>query len=180
LIADKLETERLKFRRLTLDDVESWMEFILNSEATKFLGLKSHDKNTCEEWMSRQLERYEDNNGKCAVLEKQTGELIGQCGIIFQEVDGVHEVEVGYHFIPRFWGKGFATEAAIACRDLAFSNNITDTVVSLIDKDNIPSQKVAQRNGMKPTKSTQWKGIDIVVWRIERSEWEKINSFSRK
>jgi RimJ/RimL family protein N-acetyltransferase len=159
-----------------MDDVDAWMEFMLNPEATKFLALKTHDRQSCELWIQRMLERYENNNGVCAVIEKNSGELIGQCGIIFQEVDGMNEIEVGYHFITRFWGKGFATEAAIACRDSAFRNNITDTVVSLIDKNNFRSQKVARRNGMKPTKSTQWKGIDIVVWRIDKSEWEKIKS----
>src|SRR5688572_16745737 len=106
MIAENLETPRLKLRRLQLSDSKPLEEFFFHAEATKFLKLDITDKDLPVKWIEKQLLRYEKGSGLCAVTEKSTGILLGQCGIMFQEVDGIPEIEVGYHFLPSHWGKG--------------------------------------------------------------------------
>jgi [ribosomal protein S5]-alanine N-acetyltransferase len=169
-ILNNLKTERLKFRKLTAEDIESWMDFFNSTEALQFLPFKLHSKKACAEWLERQALRYKQSrSGLCALIEKNSGKMIGQCGLLIQEIDGKTEIEIGYHLIPTFWKKGFATEAAIAVRNYAFNNDLADSLISIIHRDNVNSQKVAERNGMKKEKELIWKGLPVFIYRIKKS-----------
>ena len=101
------------------------------------------------QWLDRQIERYKnDGFGLWAVILKDTREFIGQCGITVQEYKESHVHEIGYLFNKKFWHRGYATEAAIACRKYAFTRLNTDCIYSIIRDSNIASQNVALRNGM--------------------------------
>lgn len=164
---DGLTTARLRFRRLTLADVEAWMPYIESPEAVRFMGFTPGSRADCEAMIQRSLDRYAQNGSGLHMLERRdTGEPVGQCGLLVQEVDGVTELEIGYHLLPAHWHQGYATEAARACRDLAFRLKLAPGLVSLIDVGNTASQRVAQRNGMTEEKRLRWKGLDIVVHRI--------------
>ncbi|TRA83558.1 N-acetyltransferase [Agrobacterium salinitolerans] len=78
-------------------------------------------------------------------MDTSSEEVIGDCGITLQETPAGPEPEIGYHLRRDFWGNGFATEAAIACRDYAFQSLGLPRVVSITSPENTPSQKVAQR-----------------------------------
>lgn len=103
--------------------------------------------------------------------------MIGQCGVTVQDCNGREVLEVGYLFCKDFWGQGYATEAAKACRDYAFTHLHTDEVFSIIRDNNFPSQRVAERNGMRPHGSftKHYYGIDMphIVYSIRREEWEQ-------
>src|SRR4051812_13130820 len=106
---DGLQSERLYTRKLTLDHVPAWSEFFMDPVATEFLGM--HVKESYEEsarvWIERQMTRYNDDlYGLQALHDKRTGEFIGLCGLIAQDVDGIMQTEVGYHILSRHWGKG--------------------------------------------------------------------------
>lgn len=90
--------------------------------------------------------------------------LIGQCGITYQEYNGKQVPEVGYLLRKEFWHKGYATEAAIACKEHAFNVLGFGEVYSIIRDTNIASQKVAQRNGMKKIDSIvkHYRNLDMV------------------
>src|SRR6185295_498129 len=119
-----LTTRRLRFRKLELKDAKAWEEFLSDPQAVKFFLPIEDVKKYAVEWMEKQSNRYEkDGFGLFALIEKNSGEFIGQCGLMIQEVDGIRELEIGYHLIPRFWKQGYASEAAIACRDFAFTNH---------------------------------------------------------
>mgnify|MGYP000424257444 CR=1 FL=1 len=149
------------------------MEFFQDEIATKYLYIKEDLNKYCDDWIARQIKRYETVGYSLSALElKETGEFIGQCGLIKQEVNGVEEIEVGYHLLPRFWGKGYATEAAQACMKFAFENEMTESIISLIVIENVPSQKVAERNGLKQTLRMDYKGFDVYVYRISKEEWQ--------
>ena len=96
-------------------------------------------------------------------------ELIGDCGIIRQQVDGEQLYEIGYHLRRDLWGQGLATEAAIACRDWAFAHLKTDRVISLIRPENLPSRRVAERTGMTIWKEREWRGLKHCVYSVKRS-----------
>jgi RimJ/RimL family protein N-acetyltransferase len=100
------------------------------------------------------------------VSERATGKPVGMVGLLTQEVDGIAELEVGYHLLPPAWGKGYATEAAMACKEFARQRRLAPTVISLIDQGNFKSQAVAKRNGMIHEKDTVHRGTPAMVFRV--------------
>ena len=74
-----------------------------------------------------------------ALIEKESGKLIGHCGLLIQNVDKITELEIGYSLLPEFWNKGFATESAKKCRDYAFKNNLSNSILQLIRTRNATS-----------------------------------------
>ena len=100
-------------------------------------------------WFDRQLARYrEDGFGLWAVILKETGELIGQCGLTMQELHGDRVPEIGCLFNRLFRHRGYATEAAVGCREYAFHTLGIGEVCSIIRDSNTASQNVAKRSGM--------------------------------
>ena len=100
-------------------------------------------------WLDKQSERYKEYGfGLWAVVLKETGRMIGQCGLTMQDYDGSKVLEVGYLFQKKHWHCGYASEAAIACKEYAFDRLNAKEVYSIIRDTNIPSQNVAKRNGM--------------------------------
>ena len=97
---------------------------------------------------------------------------MGRCGLLSQEVDGERHVEVAYALAPEFWGRGYATEAAVASRDHAFRTLDVPHVVSLILPDNAASIRVAERNGMAFWKMAEFRTCLVRVYRITRVGWE--------
>ncbi|MGA9527064.1 MAG: GNAT family N-acetyltransferase [Terriglobales bacterium] len=95
-------------------------------------------------------------------------ELIGDCGLIRQKLDGEHLYEIGYHLRRDCWGQGFATEAARACRDWGFTELKADLLISLIRPENLPSRRVAERNGMTIWKDVIWHGMTHLVYSVHR------------
>jgi len=167
-ILDNQESERLLFRRVTREDYSSWVEFFKNPESLEYLALPNLEPEAlCNFWLDLILERYEKNRGGMnALIEKSTGAYVGQCGLLFQDIDGKAEIEIGYSIIPKFRGKGFATEAAIKCKEYAFENDLTDSIISIILVGNKSSVNVALKNGMIYEKTTDYKGRTADIYRV--------------
>ena len=103
----------------------------------QFLCVATDKEHFTDNWVQKQCRRYEKGTGGLYAIElKNTGELIGQCGLLLQFVDCIPKWEVGYHFFRQFWGNGYATEAAQACRDFCFKNEMAETLISLIHPKN--------------------------------------------
>jgi RimJ/RimL family protein N-acetyltransferase len=168
----KIISPRINFRKLTLEDAPAWEEFLSNAKAVKFFAPISNVKQFAVEWMQKTLNRYAtDGFGLYALIEKESENFIGQCGLMKQEVDGVMEFEISYHIIPRHWNNGFASEAAISVKNFAFENSLAESIVSIIVTENLPSIKVAEKNGMHREKQTKWRDADVFIYRITKSEW---------
>lgn len=169
------ETDRLKFRLLTPDDFDDWMPLFAKKEAATFLGMDSQlsQREMCEKWFEKSLGRYRDKTGGMNVLEdKITGEMIGQCGILIQSVEGETRYEVGYSILPKFWRKGYASEASKKCIDYVFENNVSPNIISIVHVDNIGSEKVARGNGMTIEKSLDdYYGTPVNVFSISKEAW---------
>lgn len=173
MLLEHLTTARLRFRPLTLADKPRLMGFFNDPIATEFHFIKTDLDAYADMWLRRQLGRYANEQGGLHAVELlETGEFIGQAGLLYQWVDGIPKWEVGYHFFREFWGKGYASEAAQACRDFGFENEMAETLISLIHPDNVRSQAVAKRNGMTEWKRTTWREFPVVVYRVRRVEWE--------
>lgn len=172
---DGLESERLVSRFLNENDTLPWCEYFADAENCRFLSLP--DVSSIEKkaaiMVNYALTRYKNNTlGLQALITKDTGELIGMCGLLVQEVNGKKEIEVGYHLLKRFWGKGYAIEAAQLFRDYGFRNSDTPAIVSIIDPLNEPSKKVARRNGMTlREQDVAFRESSYDVFAITREEW---------
>jgi [ribosomal protein S5]-alanine N-acetyltransferase len=169
------ETERLWFRPLENEDATIWLEFLKDDNSVKFLGmdLDQSPEERCKEWFMRVEDRYKNNlGGLNALIDKQTGDFIGQCGLLIQQVDGKQELEIGYSLMPQYRNRGFASEAAKKCRDFAFKNNFSDHLISIIHEENTRSKKVARRNGMTLIKRSLFMNLPVEIFGITKMEWE--------
>lgn len=170
-----LLTERIMVRPLSLEEVPHWTEFLNNAEATAlFPPDMQPSPDRAQQWIERQLQRYITGQyGLAALIHRETGEFLGQCGLLAQVIDDQAELEVGYHLMPQHWHQGYATEAARAFRDWGFEHGLADSIISIINRLNLPSQAVATRNGMQREKATVWREIEVYVYRITRQAWER-------
>jgi RimJ/RimL family protein N-acetyltransferase len=103
-----------------------------------------------------------------ALVDKQTGEFVGQCGLLIQTIDDIEELEIGYSIMPSYRGKGFASEAASRCKEFAFENDYTTSLISVIVPENLDSIKVAMNNGMKLSKTTISNGDLVNIYRVNK------------
>lgn len=159
-----LETERLRLRRMSLDDLDFVAEMLAHPEVMRFYP-KCHTRSESAEWIERQIARYErDGHGLWLALERGSGAPVGQIGLTIQQVDGSPEPEVGWLLHRDYWKRGFATEAAVASRDYAFRRLGLERVISLIRPVNAPSQAVARRIGMQPGRRAQHGGFEHIVF----------------
>ena len=143
-----IETERLYLRELEQTDIES-LSKILQDEQTMYAYEGAFDDGEVQNWLTKQIGNYQrDGFGLWAVILKQRNEMIGQCGLTWQDFSDQTVLEIGYLFQREFWHNGFATEAAKACKQYAFEQLNAQEVYSIIRDTNAASQKVAERNGM--------------------------------
>jgi [ribosomal protein S5]-alanine N-acetyltransferase len=161
-----LQTTRLHLREFTPEDADALARVLSDPETMRHYPAP-YDRAGVGQWIERNRQCYRDDGvGLWAIELKKTQELIGDCGIILQQVEGESLYEIGYHLRRDFWGQGLATEAAIACRDWAFVHLKADRLISLIRPENLPSRRVAERNGMTIWKEVNWRGLQHFVYSI--------------
>lgn len=173
---DGLKSARLTTRFVTKNDAWIWLDYCNDPVATKFTGIADKTPaELAEFFMDRTLLRYAEGRlGLQALINKETGAFVGQCGLIVQEVDGVKEIEIGYHLLPKYWGQGYASEAARMFRDYGFENYTVDSIVSLIAPGNHASEKVALQNGMQKEREALFHEKPINIFRITREDWQRL------
>ena len=176
-----LETDRLALREMTDGDFPALCRMLQDGEVMYAYEHAFSDQEAWD-WLRRQQERYRtDGFGLWAVVEKNSGEMVGQCGITWQELgDGTRVPEVGYLLEKTAWHKGYAAEAARACRDYAMDRLGFGEVYSIIRDNNLASQKVARRNGMKERGSfvKHYYGMDMphIVFSVRREERPRLET----
>ena len=166
LILSNTQTQRLQFRKLTENNLEAFLPFFQSEEAMAYSGFDiTKAEENCKTWMGYVYKRYADNNGLMTLVHKDTGEFIGQCGLLKQRVDDIDEIEIGYHILPKFWRQGYAAEAAIKCKEEGFKMGIP-SIISIIHPNNYKSIKVAERNGMELEKETMFREQPVKIYRV--------------
>jgi [ribosomal protein S5]-alanine N-acetyltransferase len=159
-----LETSRLLLREFIPQDADA-LAAVLGDPVTMQYYPAAFDRRGVEEWIERNRDRYQrDGHGMWAMLLKESSELIGDCGCILQELEDRNEIEVGYHVRRDLWGNGYATEAAQACMQYAFTRLGVGRVISLIRPENVQSIRVAEKNGLTCEKIIFWRGYDHCVY----------------
>jgi ribosomal-protein-alanine N-acetyltransferase len=166
-----LETSRLILRPFREEDVDLLAELMANTDFMRFsLGVFAREQTRAfldkiNGWERRGLP------SQFAVTHCGDNRLIGYCGFFHQQVDGIEEIEIGYRLDPDYWSRGLATEAAQAVRDHAFRDLKLPRVISLIHPDNLPSRRIAEKNGMKIEKKTVFRGFPTLIFAITREQW---------
>lgn len=173
-----LETRRLYLRKMRESDYSA-LALIHQDPITMQAYEGAFSKEETEAWIKKNLDRYKtDGLGLWAVVLKSSQNLIGECGLTWQNgMNGEKVLEVGYLFNRDYWHQGYAIEAACACRDLAFEKLHAKNVYSIIRSSNEASKKVARRNGMTKIGMLvkHYRGIDMPhdVFMISKKNWLK-------
>jgi [ribosomal protein S5]-alanine N-acetyltransferase len=140
-----VRTDRLILRELTLDDSDGMFEILGDPVAMEHYPAPRTRAET-EDWIRWARDSYQRTGfGLWAVERAADGAFLGDCGPMLQPVDGEPVPEIGYHIVRREWGRGYATEAAIACRDLVLGRLGFGRVVSIVAPENLASRRVAEK-----------------------------------
>ena len=143
-----LETKRLLLREMNIGDYDALYKVLADSDNMQHYPYV-FDERRVREWIERNMERYsKEGFGLCAVCLKETGEMIGDCGLTLQNINGKTLPEIGYHIRRDCQRKGYAVEAAKAVCDWAFRNTDYQTLYSYCKYTNVPSIKTAESIGM--------------------------------
>ncbi len=168
-----IETERLRLRMFRPDDVDAMAPFYADPDVMKWMsGGQPLPRERVALAIPRWIERFRENGfGLFAVELKDSGRLIGHCGIIY--LDNTPEVEVGYLLGQPYWGKGYATEAATAARDFGFNVVGLSRLVGITRPENFPSQRVLQKIGLRYEKDAFYYNMDCKYFALNRDEYER-------
>ena len=144
-----LETKRLQLREMNMEDNDALFR-VLGDPETMWNYPYTFDGQHVRDWIERNMNRYrKDGFGLWAVCLKETGELIGDCGLTLQNINGEILPEIGYHVRRGCQRKGYAREAAMAVRNWAFQNTDYPALYSYCKYTNTPSLKTAESIGMR-------------------------------
>lgn len=166
-----ITTSRLTLRRMDEDDVPSLMTIFSDPVAMQYYP-RTRTESEAFDWVHWNQTLYQEwGHGLWIVERRHDGAFLGQCGVIPQTVHEETELEIGYLFQRAQWGQGYATEAARAARDWAFQSRDITHLISIINPENTPSIRVAERNRMRFRERTVWHDKIVAVYSIQRTEW---------
>lgn len=159
-----LVTDRLALREMTEDDLDDIAALLGDEQVMRYYP-RPKTRDEARGWIAWNRRLYQERGfGLWIMTLKDGGQFIGECGLTVQVVDGVDEIEVGYHVLPEFQRRGYATEAAAACREAAQERFGAPRVIAVINPDNQPSRLVAEKIGLRPEKHAQMYGHDRLIY----------------
>lgn len=164
------ETDRLILREFTINDVTELQKILSDKDVMHFSVWGPLDIESTRIFLEKIIESYKKHAfGKWAIIHKNTNTLIGYCGLLKEDI-GTNEIktELGYRLAKEFWGKGLGTEAARAVCSYAFTILNLSEIVSCIDKENIPSIRVAEKIGMSYWKDGFLFGEKCKIYKITK------------
>ena len=169
---EKMETQRLILREFIQTDLDAYAECIFtDADVMRYLPKRDAPP---RERAQRTMDFFNDHHaeygwGPWAVIEKASGVLIGHCGLRY--IADIDETEVLYALGKKFWGKGFATEAARASVDFGFREIKLERIIALAVPENIASRKVMEHCGLKYEKEAHLFDLDLVYYALNRAGW---------
>ncbi len=164
-----LETERLTLRYQQPSDVEPLVDLWADPEVTRYMG-GPRDR----EWLESALEEtacdpYAERYDLWPLIEKETGQVVGDCGLLDKEVEGRTEIELIYVLASSAWGRGYATEIGQALKAYAFEEMGLGRLIALIEPENTASARVAEKVGLRLEKEVVRPGGEVrKVYAVER------------
>lgn len=166
------QTSRLRLRPYVTEDFES-LRVILTDPVTMQYYPRPYDEKGVRRWIQWSLDNYAQYGfGLWALEIKETGEFIGDCGLTLQRINGQTLPEIGYHIHRAHWRRGYASEAALAVRDWAFTHTDYPALYSYMNVENEGSWRTAEKIGMTRVETYEDEEERLHVYRITRKEWE--------
>lgn len=162
-----IETVRLRLRDYTVSDFSFLQSLTSDHRVMKYIGNgQTRDKHETEEFFDKIRARYKQDArlGLKLIELKETAEPIGHAGILSQLVNGKEYMEIGYWIAPQHWGKGYATEIAQSLRKFGEQELKLEEMISLIQVNNISSQRVAEKNGMDRKEEVYLNGKEVYIY----------------
>lgn len=164
----ELETPRLRLRKFTLEDAPFIMRLVNEPAWLQYIGDRHvHSIADAEQYLLKgALRSYEEHGfGSGMVLLKETGEEIGMCGLFKR--DYLDEADIGFAFLPEYYGKGYGTEIAQATLDYARETLGFDRVAAFTSKDNFTSMKLLAKIGFKPAGTITLEGEELNLFKTD-------------
>lgn len=152
-----LETKRLILRHLVMDDLDELYALYRDPEITRYIPDAPRSREEAQEeleWHMHGHPRHPEL-GLWATIHKESGKFIGRCGLLPWEIDSQQEVEVAYTIARAYWRQGLGSEAAQAILQYGFEKLNLSRLICLVDEENIASQKVAEKMGMRFEKESR-------------------------
>ncbi len=172
----QIETERLLLREMTGQDFDALYRVLADSDIMQHYPY-AFDETRVRGWIERNIQRYKTFGfGLWAVCLKETGEMIGDCGLTMQLIGGQIKPEIGYHIRGDQQRKGYAKEAAVAVRDWTFRHTPFRMVYSYMKHTNEASAKTAEAYGCRQVDVYEDEENERTrVFAISREAWEALS-----
>ncbi len=163
---ESLLTPRLQLHRMTMDDLDDLTRMHLDSRVMATLGGVRTPEQT-RDWLQRQMDHWQRCGfGLWMASERETGQFAGRGGLHHVEIDGRDEIEVGYSFLPDFWGRGLATELACESIRVAFEVLHLPELVCFTLTTNRASQRVMQKAGFRYERDLIYQDLPHILYRL--------------
>ena len=161
-MATVLETERLLLREMSAADLDAVAPMLGDPEVMRFWP-RPYTREEAVRWIERWVRDCAEHGcGYWLMLEKATGEVAGQAGIVMLAIDGVQAPSLGYIVNKPYWNRGYATEAAAACLEWALAR--WPVVITPIRPENRPSLRVAEKLGLTEERRTVYSDFEHALF----------------
>ena len=170
-----METARLILREYEQGDFDALYAILSDPETMRHYP-KPYDAAGTQRWLDWNFDNYRTHGfGLWALVRREDGRFLGDCGLTMQRIDGEERPEIGYHVDRHFWRQGYAGEAARAVRDWGFTRTAFDCLYSYMHADNEASCATARAAGLRligAYDDERWGPMKVL--RITRAEWEQL------
>jgi [ribosomal protein S5]-alanine N-acetyltransferase len=168
----QIETNRLILEPLTVADVDNLFALDSDANVVKYLARPpANDKEFVRQLIDKKIDynRRHAGLGYWTLIEKKSNSFVGQFSLAHIEFDEKKEIEIGFRFLPYFWGRGFATEMGKEVLRHGFDHVKLERIVGLTHPHNLASQKVLDKIGLKYTRDDFYYGTQVMVFEITKS-----------
>lgn len=163
-----IETPRLIIRNFEPSDLETLYSILSDPDVMRFSRSGIRTKEGAEKFLNDMITAYPDHAiAQYAVVLKESNQLIGFSGFFTLKVHDKEEIELSYRLSKHYWGQGYGSEVALACRDYAFTQLNLKKLVAGIEPENIASIRVAEKAGLKLQEKLMFDGIPVLIYSME-------------
>ena len=171
------ETARLQIRELERNDTPALSKILGDPYVMEFSSKGALSEAETLKFIDWCNDSYHDTSyGQWALIEKQSGQLIGFTGLSQANVDGIDEVEVAYRLATSRWGNGLASEAVHSVLEYGFTSCNLPSIIGIVSPQHKASNRVLEKSGFEPFTETQYSGWTVRVYRLTKSDWMARNA----